>query len=340
VNGVKVAFLLLPEFSNLGIAAATEPLFIANWLAQRTVFEWKIASVDGRPVRASNGRFVTVDGDLSIAEDCKTVFVLASFDPHRIVRERQVVRWLKRIAKFGVEIGGIENGSLVLAEAGLLNGHEVAVHWDNIIGFQEHYPKTRAVPQLYVRSRDRITCAGASAILDLMIAWIGWQTDSELAGEVAEHLLLGRHRPAHTEQRIQERMEAVTSSDAAVTQAQAIMQQHIDEPLACGEIARRVGLSLRQLERRFKVELQRSILKHYRLIRIRKAHQLLQQTELSVTDVAFSCGFSSPEYFCRLYRAFFSCLPSRDRLQSTTAPVLRLRTSRDSIQRRGSVNSS
>ena len=61
-----------------------------------------------------------VASDLASASDCKTVFVLASFDPQRSLRERQVVRWLKRIAKFGVEIGGIENGSLLLAEAGLL----------------------------------------------------------------------------------------------------------------------------------------------------------------------------------------------------------------------------
>jgi AraC family carnitine catabolism transcriptional activator len=210
-------------------------------------------------------------------------------------------------------------------------------HWDNIIGFEEHYPKTRPVTQLYVRSCDRITCAGASAILDLMIDWIGWQADSELAGEVCEHLLLGHRRPGHTEQRPQARVEARANWDAAVTRAQAIMQEHIDEPLACGEIARRVGLSLRQLERRFKFELQCSLLQHYKLIRIRKAHQLLQQTELSVTEVAFSCGFSSSEYFCRVYRAFFSCLPSRDRLQSTTAPVLRRRTLQDAIQRRGSV---
>jgi AraC family carnitine catabolism transcriptional activator len=56
-----------------------------------------------------------------------------------------------------------------------------------------------------------------------------------------------------------------------------------------------------------------------------KAHQLLQQTELSVTQIAFACGFSSPEYFCRLYRAMFACSPSKDRRQSTTAPVLRHR---------------
>jgi AraC family transcriptional regulator, carnitine catabolism transcriptional activator len=331
----KVAFLLLPEFSNLGIAAATEPLFVANWLAQDAVFDWKIISVDGQPVRASNGRLATVDGDLTLAADCRTVFVLASFDPQIAVRERQVVRWLKRIARFGVEIGGIENGSLVLAEAGLLNGHRVAVHWDNTIGFQEHYPKTRAVTQLYVRSGERITCAGASAILDMMIAWIEWHADSELAGEVAEHLLLGRPRPAQTEQRVAA-TPVPSTSDAAVVQTQAIMRNHIDEPLSCREIARRVGLSLRQIERRFSDELHCSPLQHYRQIRVAKAHQLLQQTELSVTEVAFSCGFSSPEYFCRLYRALFGCSPSRDRRQSTTAPVLRRQMPHENARRRDS----
>ena len=318
----KIAFLILPEFSNLGIAAATEPLFVANWLAQHPSFEWKIISADGQPVRASNGRLVPVDGDLASAADCKTVFVLASFDLHPSVRDRQVVRWLKRIAKFGAELGGIENGSLVLAEAGLLNGHAVAVHWDNIIGFQEDYPKTRAVTQLYVRSGARITCAGASAILDLMIAWIGWYADVVLASEVAEHLLLGRPRPAQTEQRLPA-STALPVADPAVARARAIMLDHIDEPLTCRDIARRVGLSLRQLERRFRSELHCSLLQHYHRTRMAKAHQLLQQTELSVTDAAFSCGFSSPEYFCRQYRSFFGCSPSQDRRQSTTAPVLR-----------------
>src|SRR6202521_4440391 len=281
----KVAFLLLPEFSNLGIAAATEPLFIANWLAQRAVFDWKIISVDGQPVRASNGRLVPVDGDLTSAVDCKTVFVLASFDPHRTLRERRVVAWLKRLARSGVEIGGIENGSLVLAEAGLLNGHKVAVHWDNLIGFQEQYPATQPVSQLYARSGERLTCAGASAILDMMVAWIGWHGETDLAGEVAEHLLLGKARAAETEQRVVS-AAAISGLDVIVAEAQAIMRKHVDELLSCGEIARRVGFSLRQIERRFRKELQCSVLQRYRLIRMTKAHQLLQQTELSVTEVS------------------------------------------------------
>ena len=329
----KIAFLLLPEFSHLGIAAATEPLFIANWLAQKTVFDWKVISADGNPVRASSGWMVPVDGDLSSVPGARTVFVLASFEPARAAGERRVLRWLKRSARFGVELCGIENGSLVLAAAGLLQGHQVAVHWDNLVGFQEHYPGTRSVSQLYARSGSRITCAGASAILDMMVAWIGWHGEEQLAAEVADHLLLGAPRAAETAQRALE-TASPDAADAAVLDAEAIMREHIDEPLSCRELARRVGLSLRQLERRFRDELSCSVLTRYRVIRMANAHQLLQQTGLSVTQVAFSCGFSSPEYFCRLYRGMFGCSPSKDRRQSTSAPVLRQGRARRTAQAR------
>jgi AraC family carnitine catabolism transcriptional activator len=334
----KVAFLVLPEFSNLGLAAAIEPLFIANWLAQRPLFEWAVVSLDGERVRASNGMSVAADGDLEGAKGAKTVFVLASFEPDRAARERRVLRWLKRAARYGVELCGIENGSVVLAQAGLLDGHSVAVHWDNLLGFKEHYPKTQPLAQLYARSGLRITCAGASAIRDLMIAWIGWHHEGELAGEVCEHLLLGRARPPESAQGAPA-MGGGRSADAVVARVETLMHEHLDEPLTCGELARRVGLSLRQLERRFREEARCSLLERYRLVRMSKAHQLLQQTDLSVTEIAFACGFSSPEYFCRLYRRMFDCSPSQDRRQSTTAPVLRQRSPpprkrlTDSIQR-------
>jgi AraC-like DNA-binding protein len=157
----------------------------------------------------------------------------------------------------------------------------------------------------------------------MMVAWMGWHGQGELATEVAEHLLLGRPRGPETAQRAAD--GAAPAADAVVAEAQTLMREHIDEPLSCGEIADRVGLSLRHMERRFRDALQSSVLERYRLIRMTKAHQLLQQTELAVTEVALACGFSSPEYFCRLYRAMFGCSPSKDRRQSTTAPVLRQR---------------
>src|ERR1700754_1182334 len=97
----KVAVLLLAEFSNFSLGALTEPLFIANWLAQSPLFEWRTASLDGKPGRASDGSSVTVQGDLAGARQCATLFVLASFDPAASTRNPALLSALKHQARKG-----------------------------------------------------------------------------------------------------------------------------------------------------------------------------------------------------------------------------------------------
>ena len=106
------------------------------------------------------------------------------------------------------------------------------------------------------------------------------------------------------------------------------MQSYIDDPLSCESIAQRLNISLRQLERRFKEALGRTVHAEYRLVRVERAHQYLQQTRLSVTEVAALTGFSSVEYFAKVYRRAFAMLPSEDRRQATDAPVFRRHSSR------------
>ena len=311
----RLALLLLPEFSNLGLAAVVEPLFVANWLAQRPLFQWRTVSVDGAPVRASNGVQAPVEGDLSAARQCGSVFVLASFEPLEPARGKPLTRWLQRMARSGVELGGIENGSLALAAAGLLDEHPAAIHWDNLAGFQELFPRVPIASQAFSFSRNRLTCAGAAAILEMMIAWIERRADAQIAAEVSRHLLLGPRRG--------ERTDALARDDDCIARARALMQANIDDPLSCEDLARRLGLSLRQLERRFKQRTGRSVHAAYRLVRVERAHQYLQQTGMSVTEVAALTGFSSVEYFSKVYRRTFSTAPSVDRRQSTDAPVFR-----------------
>lgn len=319
---MKIAFLVLPEFSNLGLAAAIEPLFVANWLVQKRLFEWVTVSLDGRPVAASAGNLVPVDGDLTRSEGSDTVFVLASFDAMQIARDARLGRWLRRQARAGVELGGLENGTLALAEAGLFKSSQVAVHWDNIVGFKERHPDSRPVSQLFVLGPQRLSCAGGAAILDLMVAWMDRHGHHDLALEVAQHLLLGQSRRGEQDQRTPA-ADAEKSMDRGVLLALRLMRKTVDQPLTCEEIAQRVGMSLRQLERHFRSSLGCSVLDRYRLTRIEVAHRLLQQTEINVIEAAVACGFSSPEYFCRVYRRHFGRSPSADRRQSTAAPVLR-----------------
>jgi AraC family carnitine catabolism transcriptional activator len=288
----KLGFLLLPDFSYFGLIAAIQPLFLANWRAQRQVFSWVTLSADGLPVRASNGSAIAVDTALSSRQQLQTLLVLACFDPKQHVSETRLRSALVRVAAGGVEMGGIETGSEVLAAAGLLDGRTAAVHWENLDGFRERYPKVSAKDHLYHVTPGRLTCAGGTAVIDMMLYVVARQAGQTLSDEVAHEMLVGRPRPSTHRQLLEDDM---SDSNELVRAAIALMGKNLDEPLRMGEVARRLNVS--------------------------RAHNLLEQTNLSVTEVAITSGFRSLEHFSRAYRSAFGCAPSSDRRQSITAPI-------------------
>jgi AraC family carnitine catabolism transcriptional activator len=250
------------------------------------------------------------------------LLVLASFDVKRLTRDHALKSWLRRVARHGATIGSIETASEVVAAAGLLDGLSVAVHWDNLQGFAESHPGCRAVSQLYTVEDDRLTCAGVSAAADMMLNWIAQDQEASLATEVAAHLMLPGWRRGDEPQPAPG-VKARQLLDPMLERVVAIMGQNIEEPLSCARIARRAGLSVRRMQRLFAKNVGASPVRHYQFIRLSKAHALLQQTDLSVTEIAVSAGFGSLEHFCRIYRRQFGRRPRDDRRQSISAPVLR-----------------
>ena len=317
-----IGFLLLPEFSCFGLIAAIQPLFLANWRAQRTAFSWNTLSVDGAPVRASNGQQVPVEGCLPNRAPVRTLFVLASFDPKQHVGDARVRSALRRYAASGVELCGVETGSEVLAAAGLLDGIRAAVHWENLDGFRERYPRVDARAQLYHAQRGRLTCAGGTAIIDLMLGFVAREAGERLSEEVALEMLAERPRPG-THSPLRDADIADADSNDLFRSAVALMRRFIEEPLDTVELARRLNVSTRHLRRHFRQFAGTTTTRYYRVLRLSRAHNLLQQTDLSVTEVAITAGFRSLEHFSRVYRAAFGCTPSSDRRQIITAPIHR-----------------
>lgn len=317
-----IGFILLPEFSYFGLVAAVQPLFLANWRAQRALFAWTTLSGDGAPVVASNGMLVNVDARLGLRRKLDTLFVLASFDPKRHAEDAGLRYELIRAAARGAEIGGIETGSEVLAAAGLLEGRTAAVHWDNLDGFRERYPGVEATDRLFHAERGRLTCAGGTAVIDMMIQLVAREGGELLAVEVAEQMLVGRPRPP-VQRQLADSGAMPDGGSELIRGAAALMKQNTDDPLSVPEIARRLAVSARHLRRQFRELLDTTTMRYYLRLRLVRAHNLLEQTDLSVTEVAIASGFRSLEHFSRAYRAMFGCAPSRDRHQTITAPVYR-----------------
>jgi len=317
----SVGLLLLPDFSQLSFASVLEPLFVANWLSARETYRWRVLSLDGKAVRSSAGQRQPVDAGIRDSGRFDLLLIVASFDVKRLTRDQALKAWLRRMARHGATICSIETASEVVAAAGLLDGLPVAVHWDNLQGFAESHPRCRPVSQLYTADGDRLTCAGLSAGADMMLSWIARDQGDALAAETAAQLMLPGWRRGDEPQPVPG-LKA-RQLDPLLARIVAVMEQNIEDPLSLARIARRVGVSVRRMQRLFARNIGASPVRHYQTIRLSKAHALLQQTDLSVTEIAVSAGFGSLEHFCRLYRRRFGRRPRDDRRQTVAAPVLR-----------------
>lgn len=313
----RIGFLLVPQFTLLAFASAVEPLRLANRATGRALYEWRLLSRDGLPVRASFGGEVTVDGSIGDALAAPgpgrldTVVLCSGLDGHWY-EDARTFAWLRKVAKAGVELGSICTGSHVLARAGLLEGYRCTIHWENLAGFAESFPNLSAGGELFTTDRNRFTCAGGTAAADMMLHRIGARHGQPLAKNVAEQILQERIRPGTA---LQPTAQVLDEPPAPLLLARAreLMRSHVEEPLDVEAIATRLGLSRRSLERLFARHGEGSPARAYLDIRLRRARQLLQQTRMPVVEVALACGFVSAAHFSRAYRAAFGKPPQGDK---------------------------
>lgn len=83
-----------------------------------------------------------------------------------------------------------------------------------------------------------------------------------------------------------------------------------DSELNVEELGQNLGLSRTQLYRKVKSLTNYSPNEFVKIIRLKKARMLLSATELNVTEVAYSVGFTSPSYFAKCYKEYFNESPS------------------------------
>jgi AraC family transcriptional regulator, glycine betaine-responsive activator len=306
----RFAFLLLPEFSMMPVTSAIEPLRLANRVAERELYRWNMVSLDGNPVTASNGIAIAADCDMSSVGDRSSVIVCGGINIQQHA-EKGVLNWLRKIARQGRDLGSLCTACYVLAKAGLLNGYVCTIHWENMPAFSEAFPEIHLSGSLFEVDRDRFTCAGGTASLDMMLAMISAQHGAELASAVAEQIIHSpiRHHSEHQRMSLPARIGARHPKLIGIIEK---MEANLEEPLSPSRLAREAGLSTRQLERLFRRYVDRSPKRYYLELRLKKARLLLLQTDMSVINVALACGFSSPSHFSKCYRAFYGRTPYRE----------------------------
>ena len=305
-----IGFVLLPGFALMSYAAATEPFRAANVIAGRPLFRVRNFG-ETNAVAASSGATVATEALPVRGDGLAAVFVCAGGGPADWHRPA-IHQALRRLAGEGLRIGGISGGPYLLAAAGLLAGKRFTIHWEHAPALKEAFPDLDPVQARFVIDRDRLTCGGGIAPLDMMHALIAERMGADFARRVSDWFLHTQVGAGEGPQRasLAERHGVHHPALIAVIEK---MEATIEAPLSRAAMARFAGVSERHLDRLFARLRGTTFLADYRRIRLDHADKLLRQSTLSVAEIAFATGFSSASHFARAYAAAFGRSPRQAR---------------------------
>lgn len=296
-----VGVLLFPNFSNLCLANAIEPLRAANTLARRPLYRWQFLGLTRDTLTSSSGLPVTPEDSLARHPGGDGLLLLPSYDfqSHARPDTLRALRAARR--RFGM-LAGLDMGSWLLAAAGLLDGRRATLHWDELDRFAETFPEVEVSTDRVVRDGDILSCGGGATALELMLDLIARHHGPMLRLEVAALFMHGeRPAPADLPPRL--------SDDQLVEAAASIMRRNVEAPLPVAAVARRLNVTPRALERRFRAVLGRGPGATYRALRLNAARRLVEQTTLSVSEIATRCGYEDASALTRAFRAAFGQTP-------------------------------
>ena len=305
---IHMVFIVVPRFNITTLITMIETLRIANYLAPSSTFSWEVASFDGSKIIASNGMTATIKTANDNLRSAEFVFILGSWGTEHY-HNKKLTAWLRKRARAGERICGVELGSYIVARAGLLDGKSATIHWSWLNGFKENFDRVEVEESLFTLDSKVMTCSGGLAGVDLMLRLIEEINGSSFSGEIADQMLHHPIRSAASPQRSTMGRSTETMRPL-LREAMTLIENNIEEPLTVPQIAKVLGVSQRQLERQFKKNVGCTVVQFGLLKRLQNARLLLISTDMSIRQIATASGFNTMSHFAFSFGKFFGRRPS------------------------------
>ena len=315
---LNFGFLLLPHFTLTAFSTFVDTLRLAgdeSDFSRPVDCSWTFMTSDRNGVKASCGAHIARDAPLGNPEQFDYIVVCGGLLHRGDVLSNDVQQFLDKADKAKVNLIGLCTGSLILARAGLLWDRRCCISWFHYEELEEE--QTGVIPvadQLFVVDGNRITCVGGVASADLA-AWIIEKHFGRAKAQKSLHILSADQARLPNDPQPHPVMGARGVNDR-VRRATLLMEQNLATPLSIEEIAKRINISRRQLDRVFSQELNHPPQVFYRNLRLEFARHLLTHSRRSVTSVAMECGFADSAHFSRLFKKAYGHPPSQ------TSPII------------------
>lgn len=300
----KILFLALPGVHFFEIAAVQKVFLLANQhreLSDLSGYDPLIRSISGGAVTTAEGMVINtemVDADPSDVIDLLWVAGSAELSDTADPRPERG-DWAELIPKHVLDarrIAATGEGVLALARSGLLQGKRCAVHWSHYDRLRAAHPDQNIVPDILYLQDERIwTCAGATASIDLALAFVEADYNRDLAMTIARNLSLYMKRLGS-----QPQISSALAAQAEEYEMSETLKRWVEDnisrrDLSLDVLASRVGMSKRTFCRNYKRETGETPLRSVMLIRSLAAKKMLETTQLHISAVVDKCGFLSEE---------------------------------------------
>lgn len=316
----RVVIVGYDDVQLLDVAGPLEVFSLADRFETRGArgYAVEVVTTAGEPFPTSSGLTIVPHGRLaSVRGAIDTIVVAGGTGTPAAARDRQLRAWLQRRARTTRRVTSVCSGAFVLAAAGLLDGRRATTHWSECDRLARLYPSTTVEPDpIYIRDGNVATSAGVTAGIDLALHLVEEDHGRDLALQVARWLVMFVRRPGGQSQ-FSAQLAAQTATRAPLAELQAWIVEHPDADLSVPTLARRAVMSERNFQRVFVKEIGCTPAVFVERVRVETARRLLEDTQLSLTDVARAAGFQSDETFRRAFQRVLHVAPSayRDRFR-------------------------
>ncbi|MEU6022480.1 helix-turn-helix domain-containing protein [Micromonospora sp. NPDC047134] len=254
-------------------------------------YRFEVCSPQAATVRTSAGFHLMPNADLGPIERADLVAVPAHHCD--TAAPRQVHEALRRAADRGAYLFSVCTGAYLLGEAGLLDGRECTTHWRHVEELQRRHPQARVrCNSLYVQDGRLLTSAGTAAGIDASLHLVRQEHGSAAATRLARRMVVPPHRDGGQSQYVETPIAKVPQASTLEPVLQWLIGR-LDRQVTVDELADRAGMAPRTFARRFRAETGTTPHDWLTNQRVLLARRLLEETGLTVDEVADRAGFGN-----------------------------------------------
>ena len=312
VPDVRIAFILAPAFTVLPLAGFIDAVRHSADESDRSrqIFcHWEVLSINLDPITSSSGLSVLPWKTFEDAGEYDYIVVVGGLIDRLDETHADTLDFIKEQFFKGVKLIGLCTGSFTIAKTGLLKNKRAAIHVHHRMEFLELFPDVVPVEnELYVNDGGILTCPGGTAAIDLAVEILIEHCGVSRGMKGLTALVVEEHRSAHSVGRLPYR-DLEECGNWRVEQAVKIMRKKIFQPDTTQKLAQMLGSTVRQLNRVFLEHAKASPQEVWRDMRLQHGRWRLMNSNRTITQIAYECGFADSSHFSRWFKVRFGETP-------------------------------